>query len=287
MPYCIYTDKDVEEKDANLEHIIPLSLGGCDAFSLRVDSETNSKLGFQIDGRLTKDYLISSLRRHKNFVGHSGKPPRTVWKKSKFSETNRPIQVIFEGKESRFFDPIDKKLLPDEEVNGKRIQSAFKFDKEIRMIFTAKVLLAAGYFTYGNTFTKYADHDSLRKLMNYTISENKETIAELPLRVIDPFHEISEEDKGMKGVFDLICKGTDSSCVMFLLCTENIIGSVGIGGTYMGSINFKAQTQYFPNEEKHRLGHVLAVQEKTLRRASFYDTVAKLNHILDKRKKEG
>ncbi len=152
------------------------------------------------------------------------------------------------------------------------------------MLFTAKVLLASGYFVYGETFKDYADHDSLRKLMNYKLTETDETIKDLPLRIVDPFHEIPKKDKGMQGIFEMICEATDSSCVMFLLCTENIIGSVGVGGKYIGTINFKAKTEHFPNDDKFRLGQVLCIQDKKLRRSSFYHMTELIHDNLQIRK---
>jgi hypothetical protein len=282
--YCIYTDKLIDSDKSNIEHIIPLGLGGCNQFCIRVDKEKNSELGSRIDGRLSNDYLISSLRRHKGFKGHTGKIPETKLMKSKITATNRPVQVIFKGKSSYFYDPIDKRKLSDSETQGINFTSTIKIEKNARMLFTAKVLLAAGYFVYGQTFKDYADHDSLRKLMNYKLTETDESIKDLPVGIIDPFHDIPERDMGMKGVFEMICRATDSSCVMFLLCTENIIGSVGIGGQYIGSINFKTDTKHFPNEGKFRLGHVLGVQDRKLKRSSFYHMTELLQKNIQARK---
>lgn len=282
--YCIYTDKEISIDKSNWEHIIPLGLGGCDDFCIRVDRDKNSALGSHIDGKLSNDFLISSLRRHKDFRGHSGKIPETKFKKSKLSATDKPIHVTFKKEKIQIYDPIERRELLENETKGVTFSSTIKFEKDIRMLFTAKVLLAGGYFVYGKTFKDYADHSSLRKLMNYKLTETDETIKDLPLGVIDPFHEIREEDKGMKGVFEMICKATDSSCAIFLLCTENIIGSVGVGGQYIGSINFKANTEHFPNDDDFRLGHVVGIQNKELRRSSFYHMVELLHDKLQKEK---
>ncbi len=84
--YCIYTDKVVSINKTNLEHIIPLGLGGCNGFCIRVDKTKNSALGSHIDGKLSNDFLISLLRRHKDFRGHSGKAPETRLRKSKLQQ---------------------------------------------------------------------------------------------------------------------------------------------------------------------------------------------------------
>jgi hypothetical protein len=282
--YCIYINEMIEFNGSNLEHIIPLSLGGCNEFVIRVDVNKNSILGYQIDGKMSNDFLVSGIRRRKDLRGHSGEIPKTVLKKSKLTLTNRPIQLVFEGKQSHFFDPIDKRILTKEESNGLTFNSMIKIDLNLRLQFVAKVLLASGYFIYKDTFRKYADHDSLRRFMNLNISETKESISELPLKVIDVFYEIPEESKGLTGIFKNMCKAIDGSCVMFLLSTENIIGSVGIAGEYMGTINFKADTKMFPNENGFRLGHVIGIQENQLRRSSFYDMTAKLHDLINRNK---
>lgn len=281
--YCIYTDKFLSLEETSPEHIIPLSLGGCNDFCIQVDKVKNSELGSRIDGKFTNDYLISSLRRHKDLRGHSGKIPKTKWTKTKVKGSNKPLQLIFKGKESWFFDPIKKRRLSDDESKGLKFESTFKFDKDIRMLFTAKLVLSAGYFVYGENFRKFADHESLRKLMNYKLTESKESLEKIPLRLIDPFHEFSEEDKGMKSVYESICIATDVSCVMFMLSSENIIASVGIGGQYIGTVNFKADTSKFPNEKKFRLGHIVGIQNNELRRSSFYKMVELLKQNIDNR----
>lgn len=283
--YCIYTDKEISLEKTNFEHIIPLALGGCNEFCLRVEKKKNSILGAHIDGKLSNDYLISSLRRHKKLRGHSGKIPETKLTKSKFKDTNRPVQVIFRDSRTIFFDPVEGRELTENEAQGQTISSTMKFDKNIRMLFTAKVLLSAGYFTYGQIFKDYADHDALRKLMNYGITETDESIKDLEIRIIDPFHEIPDEDKGIHGVFEMICKAIDSPCVIFLLCTENIIGFVGIAGQHIGTLNFKAKTEFFPNDDEYRLGHVLGIQDKRLKRSSFYQMVELLNKEIQSNKK--
>lgn len=282
--YCIYLDEMIEFNNSNLEHIFPLSLGGCNEFVIRVDTNKNSILGSHIDGKMSNDFIISGIRRHKDLRGHSGEIPKTVLKKSKITATNRPIQLVFEGKKSHFFDPIDKRILTEKESSGQSINSTIKINMNIRLQFVAKVLLASGYFIYKDTFRKYADHDSLRRFMNLNITETKESISKLPIKVIDVFHEIPKESEGLTGIFKNLCKLINGSCVMFLLSTENIIGSVGIAGEYMGTINFKADTKMFPNENGFRLGHVIGIQNNQLRRNSFYDMTSRLHELMNKKK---
>ena len=40
--YCIYAGKKIDESKSNLEHVIPLSLGGSDEFCIKVSEKYNS-----------------------------------------------------------------------------------------------------------------------------------------------------------------------------------------------------------------------------------------------------
>ena len=86
--YCIYSGKEIDEKASNIEHIIPISLGGCDELTIRVDREINSKIGSQIDGKLTQDFLIALDRVKNGDRGHSKKTPKyTVQSKTQEGKT--------------------------------------------------------------------------------------------------------------------------------------------------------------------------------------------------------
>jgi hypothetical protein len=274
--YCIYTDKLIEEEKANKEHIFPLSLGGCNDFCIYVDKLKNSEIGSMIDGKLGNDFLISFLRIKKNLKGHSGKTPELVLKNSIDLTTNKPIQVKFKDKGSVIYDPINKKEIS----KSTDIQSSFRFNPYLRAVFTAKVLLATGYFVYRDIFRNHADHESLRQLMNFGINEDNKTLQDLPLRFTDLFHHVEEDSEGLNSIFKMICEGTDGSCVIFMLCDGNILGTVGISGQYIGTIGFNADTTKFPNDNLFRLGHVIGIQNKLLTGSSFYNVVGMLQKML-------
>lgn len=46
--YCIYSGKEIDEINSNIEHIIPLSLGGCDELIIRVEKNINSDIGVKL-----------------------------------------------------------------------------------------------------------------------------------------------------------------------------------------------------------------------------------------------
>jgi predicted ribonuclease YlaK len=164
--YCIYTDKEILEDQTNLEHIIPLSLGGSNDFVIRVDKQVNSTLGAEIDGKLANDFPIQMLRMHKQAKGHSRKKVTAKFKKSKIISSKKPVQVDFTDKGLKIFDPIEKRHIEKTEYDKIELQSIYTPDGYARIRFTAKTLLAAGYFVYGGVFRQQADHAGLREYMN-------------------------------------------------------------------------------------------------------------------------
>lgn len=116
--------------------------------------------------------------------------------------------------------------------------------------------------------------------MNIKNTEVKESLKKLPLRFIDEFYPILENDKIILEIIKNICQFVEGSCVIFLLSENNIIGSLGIGGKFIGSINFKADADKFPNDKEYRMGKVLFVQNNKLFSDSFYSIVSKINDLI-------
>src|ERR1700733_2965457 len=94
--YDVYSNRDVRPDQTNLDHIIPLSLGGIDAFSVGTLKDFNSHLGSEVDGRMANDFLIQHERNRYEVKGHSGKVPRPTAKQSEIVETKRTVQASFD-----------------------------------------------------------------------------------------------------------------------------------------------------------------------------------------------
>lgn len=54
--YCIYSGKEFDTENLNVEHIIPISLGGCDQFTIQVylSIENQVKRSLKTRSLLTK-----------------------------------------------------------------------------------------------------------------------------------------------------------------------------------------------------------------------------------------
>lgn len=284
--YCIYTDNTITKEASNEEHIIPLSLGGSDAFTIKVDKDFNSKVGSEIDGKLSNDFLINMARRKRGVRGHSNKLAEMIWKKSYLnSDTLQPIQVTFPPDQNEFikiWNPKTGKYFPPEQTNRLTIKSEFILDRSIRIKFASKVALGAGYFAYGDLFRQHIEHSSLRTIITTDFSKiKKEQFLGMKLGVSDPFTPIQEEDKGLTGMFKVLCEILDT-CVLFLLCTENIIITVGILGEWIATLNVPGKTEYFPNTGDFDLGHTISINNRTVTRRSFRETAELLSVTLNK-----
>ncbi|NVK20148.1 MAG: DDE-type integrase/transposase/recombinase [Methylocystaceae bacterium] len=163
--YCIYTDKPVAPENGNMDHIIPLSLGGANEFVVWSDCAYNSRLGSKVDAKMLQDIALPFALRNAGVKGHSKKPIIPQWKKVVMED--RPMQVTFGLDEIKAWDAKSHRTLPQEELKGKPFEATFKLDTDMNYRFIAKVCLAGGYFLYGDTFKELSECQTLRQLMEF------------------------------------------------------------------------------------------------------------------------
>jgi hypothetical protein len=107
--YCPYTNREIPVSDSNPEHIIPLALGGLNAFTLPVSKDFNSRIGSEIDGALANDFLVMTKRDKRLVKGHSGGEPEYVATNASDAETGAPLRVTMgQRKGLRIWSPIGK-----------------------------------------------------------------------------------------------------------------------------------------------------------------------------------
>lgn len=278
--YCIYSDREVPEDETNLDHIIPLSLGGCNELTIRAAVVENSRLGAEVDGALTNDPIIALIRSKLGVGGHGSAPDGVAWKKSFLNgDPARPVQIRLPADPAvplEFWDAKARRMLSREETENVPFKTHLQMDRFSRLRFVAKVVLGAGYFVYGDTFRFHADHRAIRHVVNLDPQDKNVDWAGLDIQVIDQFTPVSEHDKGLTAHFRAFAQQLGAS-VSFLVCAENIIASVGIFNQWLGAVNFKTDSSQFPfSDGDHRLGQVLSVQNRRLTRRSFWDQTADL-----------
>lgn len=281
--YCPYTDKEISLEQSNNEHIIPKSLGGINSFNLPVDAIYNSNAGSEIDGELANDLLMLFRRREFDARGHSNKPPKVHSKKSFFSESGKPIQVEFQGKEGiKVWDSIERKEFDPQDIVGKTITSSFSISMYGRAKFAAKVALATGYFVYGELFRESVKHDDLRKLMNFNKQSTKQDFTNVSLRIYDQFMPTEKkQDEEERNLYDFFCNFIGSSCVIIIHGSTNLLFVVGILGQHIATINVEAKTDKFPFDGDFDLGHVIILKDNKLERISYRQLALQVKERLD------
>lgn len=270
MHYCIYSDKCFKKDEMNVEHIIPKSLGGSDDLTIPVNKNANSHLGSSVDGKFANDFLVKMKQIHSNYIGHSKKAPYLKLKNSKID--NSPVNVTFRKNSLEIYDPVNKKLLTGQNSISMKTQ----IDLDIRLKFVSKVALSTGYFLYGDTFIKHADHYSLRKVI---FSDNLKD-KNLDIRFYDNLHPIESKDSSDIEMIKFLFKYLNDSCVIVSYSSSSIIVHVAIGGAFVGMVNFKADIKHFPNNDENRLGRVLLCKEGKLIDNSFWQTIYDMNKDL-------
>lgn len=268
--YCIYSGKEIDESRANVEHIIPLSLGGCDELTIYVDQDTNSRIGSEIDGKLTQDFLIALDRVRVGSIGHSNKQP--IYNVQSRTESGEPLITTFTKEDLKFFDPKQKEYT---NYAGK-INMKTTVNLYLRYKFVAKVALAVGYFLYGEDIERYTDCDILRKIIH---SENiKKMVEEQPgifsgIRFYDSLTKIRESDKPMLDTYKMYCSYSKKSNILWTYSSESIIVHVAIFGKFVGLINFKANVKAIPRLKDDWLGHLMVCDGNMLIRKSWRDAI--------------
>src|SRR5690606_29811412 len=150
----------------------------------------------------------------------------------KASIKNLPVSVHFKKSGMEIYDPINKRMINE----AAKIQMETKIGLETRIKFVSKVALAAGYFAYGDLFIKHADHNSLRRFVY-----SKDTHEEVSnLKFYDTFSNVKEEDNEMHTMFKNLLKALNGSAVIITFSPSSMIVYVGIGGEYVGTVNFEA-----------------------------------------------
>ena len=274
LTYCPYTNQDIDYVNTTPEHIIPLALGGINGFEIPVDADFNSKLGSELDGQLSNEFLIAMRRTEYDTRGHSGKEPWATIKKASYGDDNRPAQVRIHRKHGvRLWDAQDR-----QEKSGKgiiRINTTLNIDLPVR--FAAKVGLAAGYYAYGKMFRDFVDHHHLRQVMMIDPAKldldddtYMATAKGVKARVDSYLHEIPSDDEWELLVLRLFCTNAKGSVVALIPGPSCFQITVGILGQFIATVNVPANTNSFPNEADYHWGHVMLVKQGALSRISWF-----------------
>lgn len=264
--YCIYLDAD--SSDMSEEHILPLSLGGVDVFSIQADRRFNNTVGSSVDGAVANDFLILFKRDRAGSKGHSGKHPVPVIKRAEL-EDGSPVQARL-GKEGlRLFDVKKRRDLTPAEANNLVVKLSGSLDMNAEVKFLAKVALAAGYFAYGEQFRASVRHSEARMILNAASL----TDIRPEVRMWSRFESVDDkrpEEIERLNILRAMTESAGGSCVILMPGPGTFSVVVGVLGDFMGMISMPADTSNFPNAGDYQMGHCIFLQDGQMVRRSFY-----------------
>ena len=285
MVWCPYTDKEIDASATTPEHIVPLALGGVNAFTIPVDSAFNSSVGSEIDGVVANDFLTLVRRRELDARGHSNKPPQVTVRKALFGTSDRPAQITFRGQEGlAVWDAKDRRYLPEHEIAGQSMSIHLDIKPFDRLRFLAKVALSTGYFVYGEQFRNRLAHEELRALMNANSKTSRAALEHSKLRAYYEFSQIAEAHLRQAQLDSFMCDSVRGSCVLSIPGPKNVGFVIGILGKWVGTLNVPADTTDFPLDGAHDLGHVVLLTDGTMERASYRQFAQKVHAQLESKR---
>jgi len=274
MTFCIYSNTDVADGELNNEHIFPLTLGGNNAFTIRVSKAFNTLANRELDEKLKSCLFLATNRKKHEATGHRNQivnPPKIK------ITVGSDKSVVFEFDDNdllQFYSHKRKKLLTADEIKAEGANFRIEQERSLRLKFTAKIALASGYFVYGNTFVENVKTADLRALMNYLGKYHDEVafnnISSTGWYWPEP---VGDSDVVMHGIFQRINDMLNCSFVALITSAvpDKIIIVVGVLGHLSGVISCPANCDKFPKFDDHDLGHVVALKGKELQRFSFRD----------------
>lgn len=278
--YCPYTNRVLSLDEVNNEHIVPLSLGGANAFVIPVCRRFNSEVGSSIDGAMTKDFLVAIERTRYDARGHSGRKPTLHVKRAKLGVSGRPAQVHMSVRDGlRIWDAVEGRDLSPAETAGATIAFQTIIDLDLRLKFTAKVALGAGYAVYGDVFKDHVQHHDLRGVMNQKKDESVDQYRDFMIRADDPLLTPEPKPGSQLEIVRGVCNSIKGSIVMLIPSAEALMVAVGILGKYVGMLNVAAETTRFPNSGPYAWGHVVVLMQGRAQRCSLTDLLKKVESL--------
>lgn len=266
--YCIYTDRDVAETDGNEDHIIPLSLGGSDDFTVWAEEKFNSRIGSTVDGAIHKDFFIGPALRDSGVRGHNRKPAMPRVRGAAID--GRPAQVSLTAEGFKVWDARARRDLADEEIMGSEIELRFRVDRFSALRFVAKVALGGGYAVYGEPFRRAINCDLLRRVIELEVAKARRdpVLRKGGLVVCDRWHKESQPG-GAAYQYRVLCEQVPRSLLICQVYADGIAFHVGVVGEYLGTVFCPGDTSELPQDGDYEGGHVVVLAPGKTERLSF------------------
>ena len=239
--YCVYSNRNFEDELLTKDHIIPLSLGGCDEFYVMAEKSINNKIGTEIESKISNDNIIKIYRERHDAIGHSKRKIHSEF--YTIDKTNSKLIFKYSDGDFAMLDPKTKKEV---EWPG-CFPISIKIDLTAHIKFLAKVVLGTGYFLFKNDFLSNECSNELRDiLVNDITTNNKE------YKHVD-FCENFEKVYFAKE-YGTFCKLVNNSVVTIVATDCMLIFLIGVCGMEIGNCILKYDTSKIDKLFKKSLG---------------------------------
>lgn len=267
--YCIYTDAEVASEDGNWDHVIPLSLGGANDFTVWSDEAYNSKVGSAVDGAINKDFFIAPALVAAAVKGHNRKVAAPRLRKARID--GRPAQLTLTNKGTKIWDARAGRDLTDEETAGAEMTLSIDVHAFTALRFIAKVALGGGYFVYGDAIRRVIDCETLRHVIDLDVEAAKtdSRFRDCGFKVCDRFHEDSVA--GRPGyLYRVLCEQVSRSMLICEVYANGLAFHVGIVGEFIGTLFCPGDTSELRQDGGYEGGHAIILAPGATQRLGFH-----------------
>jgi hypothetical protein len=269
--YCVYSGHHLPEAAITSEHVIPRALGGKGATTIPCSKAVNSRIGHEIDAKVTNDPMIIFGRRDTEMKGNSRQTPRAIlkraasWKRGDAwydPELRYNIEIPKEGAPNVYDTRTGKFLTADILATTGFAIPELPIDSTARAKFVSKTLLGLGWKIFGEAFLATGQTDALRSMIGTC---NKVLSEQARLYYLDPF--VLRPDEPVLDAFRVLQERTIQKGHTTILMRHTDFGfewSVSCVGYFVGSLIYPVHQRLLPESIPHDGGVRITIENQRL-----------------------
>lgn len=269
--YCVYSGHHLPEVAITSEHVIPRALGGKGATTIPCSKAVNSRIGHEIDSKVTNDPMIMFGRGDTDMRGNSRRTPRAIlkraasWKRGDAwydKELKYNIEVLKEGAPKVYDTRTGKFLARDILATTGFAIPDMQIDSNARAKFVAKTLLGLGWKIFGEAFLATAQTDALRSMIGTCKDPSS---GQARLYYLDPF--VLRPDDPVLDALRVLEQRTilkDRTSILMRHTDFGIEWSICCVGYFVGSLIYPVHQRLLPESIPHLGGVRITIENEQL-----------------------
>ena len=254
--WCVYTGKFHDPSEMTDDHILSLSMGGLDAFTIRCSKAGNSDVNRTLDEKFARQPFVANLRRALRFESHR-RNRGLVRFATKIGDAKAFLNMSAEEIQLESFRSSAPNAINFRQAaSGKSFRTEFNFDTDLILRYGCRLALGTGYFLFGDVFRDYGYHDELRALMNSATATRDAEFKIANYKPVD-FWALNWPHSYQLGkpLFPALCTQRDRH--LFFTqhgAAETVLGISLFDGLFLWYFNIAKDPQKFPASGDFDLG---------------------------------